>query len=101
MLSDVLQFTLEATLAIKLRDTFQFPTHKIGIFFFYFLGGTLISTILLLLVPENWEKRYFIIVGNLIMLFAPLLIGPSEVLSFPEDATLVAVGLFIGGLGRS
>lgn len=52
-------------------------------------------------VPEKWEKRYFIISGNIMIVLAPLLIGPSKVLSIPETPFLVGIGLFIGGVSRS
>ena len=63
------------------------------------LGYTSFS-ILSALLPEQWDKRLFLIVGHFLLGLAPFLIGPSRLLHLPDSASLVGVGLFLGGGGR-
>ena len=54
-----------------------------------------------LLFPERWEKRVLVIFLLWLNVVAALLIGPSQVLHFPNNPVLIGVGLFIGGSTRS
>ena len=98
---DLLLYSLESTLALKLRQSFNFPTSSIGLYFGIFLAGTIIVGSIGMMVPENWDKRKFLIVMLWINVVAPLLIGPSKVLHLPDEPVMIAVGLALGGSTRS
>ena len=99
--TDLLHYSLESILAVKLRTDFNYPTSAIGGFFGIFLGGTLVIGVASLLFPEKWEKRVLVIFLLRLNVVAAFLIGPSQVLHFPNNPVLIGVGLFIGGSTRS
>ena len=79
--ADLLHYSLESILAVKLRQDFSFSTTTIGLFFGIFLAGTLLLATVSLAVPEKWEKRILIIIAGWIngrkkTLFC--VSGPSE-----------------------
>lgn len=50
-------------------------------------------------VLANKDKRKFLVMSYFILIIAPLLIGPSRLFHLPNKPNLVAVGLFLGGMG--
>ena len=51
VVSDVLQFTLDATLAVSLHTRFGYSTHTIGLFFCCMMGGAFLTSALALRFP--------------------------------------------------
>lgn len=99
--TDLLQYSLESTLALKLHTSFGFSRSTIGLYFGIFLLGTVSFGLAGLFFPEHWEKRKIVIVLLWINVVAPLLIGPSRVMNLPDNKALIGVGLFLGGSTRS
>ena len=54
-----------------------------------------------MLAPQEWDKQIIIVLSCLMLTIAPLLIGPSHLIRFPNSPELVGVGLFLGGVGRA
>ena len=54
----------------------------------------------MVLVPEKWDKRKFIVPAMLLTGFSSFMVGPSELLHLPNSESLIAVGLFLCGGAR-
>ena len=54
----------------------------------------------MILVPEKWDKRKFIVPSILLMGFFSFLLGPSRLLHLQNSSTIIAVGLFLCGTCR-
>ena len=93
-------YSLEPTLAIKLEEDFDFSTSKVGLFFGLLFFGQIVTGVISLGIPENRDKRPVLLVSYFLQFTAPLMVGPSEVLHFPNTPGLVGGGLFLGGGGR-
>ena len=101
LITDLLHYSLESTLALKLQESFNYSPSTIGLFFGIFLAGTAVVGVIGLFFPEKWEKRKIVIIMHWVNVVAPLLVGPSRALHFPNKPSLIGVGLFIGGSTRS
>ena len=99
--TDLLQYSLESTLALKLHSSFGFSRPTIGLYFGVFLLGTVVLGLAGIFFPEEWEKRKIVILLLWVNVAAPLLIGPSKVLHLPNNHILIGIGLFLGGSTRS
>ena len=99
--TDLLLYSLDTTLALKLRESFDYSTHTIGLFFGIFLAGTIVVGVVALFFPEQWEKRKLVVAMLWMNFVAPLLIGPSKVLHLPDEPGLIGAGLALGGSTRS
>ena len=99
--ADLLHYSLESILAVKLRQDFSYSTTTIGLFFGIFLCGTVIMAAFSFAVPENWEKRILIIILVWINACSALLIGPSQILQIPNNPVIIGIGLFLGGSTRT
>ena len=99
--TDLLLYTLESTLALKLRSSFDFLTSTIGLYFGIFLAATVVVGVAGLFFPEKWEKRNLVMAMLWMNFVAPLLIGPSRLLRLPDSSLTVAMGLVLGGSTRS
>ena len=94
-------YNLDPTLALKLRQELSFPTTRIGSFFLLiFFGQILVSTISML-IPEKWDKRPILLTSYFVLFVAPLMVGPSQFLHFPNSPTLIGGGLFLLGMGQA
>lgn len=48
-------------------------------------------------VPSTIEKRYIMILANLLCFFGCLIQGPSKLLRFPDSLTMIIIGqVFLG-----
>ena len=99
-LSLILYYSLEPTLALKLQSSFHYNSFIVSLYMGLFCLGILTGIALLLLIPENHDKRPYIILGSAVLAFGALFVGPSKILHLPDYSSIIASGLFIGGLGR-
>ena len=101
LITYLLHYSLESSLALRLREGFGFSPSTTGLFFAVFLAGTITLGVVGMLFPESWDKRTIFMVLFWVNVVSALLIGPSKALHFPDEPALIGVGLFLGGSLRS
>ena len=76
-LANSLLYSLEPTLALKLREDFHFPSSTIGFYFSILFQGQICTAILSMLAPLRWDMRPILLFSFFLAFAAPLMIGPS------------------------
>ena len=99
-LGDSILYSLEPTLALKLREDFHFSTSRIGLYFSLVFLAQIVVGITAMILPERWDLRPLLLASYFVQSAAPLMIGPSLLLHFPNTPTLVAAGLLLAGGAR-
>lgn len=92
--------SLEPTLSLRLKS-FNISTIEIGAFYTIIPITFIFATILVQVMKKktNIVNRLFIIMGCYMSFLASSLIGPSEVLGFPQNLGIMSAGCFIIGIG--
>ena len=57
LITYLLHYSLESSLALRLREGFGFSPSTTGLFFAVFLAGTITLGVVGMLFPESWDKR--------------------------------------------
>ena len=97
---DLLLFSLEPTLALKLSADYNFSAYLIGGYFFLFFVGGAITMTAMIFIPEHWDKRKLICPSMVLMAFFSFLVGPSSLFFLPNSYILIGIGMFLTGATR-
>ena len=91
----------EPTLALKLSSNFGFKQDTISLYVLSYAIFAGVGALLALCIPEKVEKRNMVVAGNVILVVSQILVGPSALLRLPNNPSLIAIGLGLGGLSKS
>ena len=93
----VLVSSLEASLANRLKDIFNFAPNEAAIYFSILFAGALTWSIICAFLSPKSDKSLIIMALLFICGLSLLMIGPSSLLKIPPYKAIVAVGLFLAG----
>ena len=75
--------SLETTLPTALTLEFGFTSDKVALYLAILMGVRPFLSLLLMLIPENFEMRYLLIPAQFVAFVGCLLAGPSTTFSLP------------------
>ena len=58
-------------------------------------------SLILLLIPERFNKVFFITVGCFVLSAGAFLTGPSRLFHLPNKVGVIRTGLIVSGIGRA
>ena len=89
----------EAVTADQLRSLFGFTADKTAMFYFSMTFVGLPVCLLALLMPDSWNKVYYILASVALNIIGCLLTGPSKLLNLPLNSQIVFTGMLLLGIG--